>query len=39
LADSYAPSQGEARFNKAALQEKQGMLTWAVQSVLNNNTP
>jgi hypothetical protein len=26
LADRHRPSQGEARFRKAALQEKQGML-------------
>jgi hypothetical protein len=27
LADRHGPSQGEARFSKAALQGKQGMLT------------
>jgi hypothetical protein len=29
LADRHGPSQGEARFNKAALQEKQDMLTYS----------
>jgi hypothetical protein len=29
LADRHGPSQGEARFSEAALQEKQDMLNWS----------